>query len=99
MSRGNLIGLKQLGAQIAIDTYSNANFSDFEIDNGIYTPLNNFVNWRFYLKALSNFSSYYSNFSITHSYKNASQYNISITLLRSNFTYSQTVNVTDSKFS
>ncbi len=101
VSRGNLVGLTQMNATIAIDTSGNTSFSDFNIDNiatGIYSQLNNLINYQFYLNALINFTSYQSNFAITHSYKNASLYNMSITFLNSNLTYYQAINVTDSKF-
>ena len=95
---GNLVGLTQYGASVAIDTIDSTGFSDFNIDNGVYSRLNNVLNWQFYLNAMTNFSSYQSNFTISHSYSNAGLYNMSITILSSGVTYYQTVYVTDSKF-
>ena len=95
---GNLVGLTQYGASVAIDTIDSTGFSDFNIDNGVYSRLNNVLNWQFYLNAMTNFSSYQSNLTISHSYSNAGLYNMSITILSSGVTYYQTVYVTDSKF-
>ena len=100
VSRGNLVKLTQLAANLAIDKSGNTNFSDFNIDNiniGVFSRLNNLINYRFYLNALSNFKSYQSNFAITRSYRNAGIYSMSITFLSSSLTYYQTINVTDSK--
>jgi len=101
VSRGNLVKLTQLGANLAIDTSGNTTFSDFNIDNiniGVLSRLNNLINYQFYLNALTNFTSYQSNFAVTRSFKNASLYNMSITFLSSNLTYYQTININDSKF-
>jgi len=80
--------LNQLTALIAIDTTENSKFSD----------LMWIKNWRFYLTALNNFSSYQTYFSLTHTYKSIGIYNVTLTFSSSNETFMQSVNITDCKY-
>ncbi len=90
--------LNQLTALIAIDTTENSKFSDLMWIKNYWSKLNNNTNWRFYLTALNNFSSYQTYFSLTHTYKSIGIYNVTLTFSSSNETFMQSVNITDCKY-
>ena len=98
--RGNYIYLTQSTGKIAIDQTGNSTYSDLVWNSTTkWTKMSEFSNWRFYLNALTNFSSYESKLNVIHSYSNIGVYTLSITFPSSNKTFTQIVNVTDCKSS
>ena len=96
--RGNYIYLTQTTGKIAIDQTGNSTYSDLVWNSTTkWTKLSEFSNWRFYLNALTNFSSYESKLNVIHSYSNIGVYTLNITFPSSNKTFTQIVNVTDCK--
>ena len=97
--RGSLILLTQYNnsVTVAIDSNGNATYSDMALGSTIWNPLSSNSKWRLYLNALTNFSSYQTSFSISHTYNKIGLYNIALTFLSSNVTFYQTVNITDCK--
>ena len=94
---GNFISIEQNTGKIAIDNSGTASYSDMALGSTIWNPLSSNSKWRLYLNALTNFSSYQTSFSISHTYNNIGLYNIALTFLSSNVTFYQTVNITDCK--
>jgi hypothetical protein len=97
--QGSLILLTQNdnSVTVAIDSNGNATYSDMVLGSTIWNPLSSTSNWRLYLNALTNFSSYQTSFSISHAYNFIGLYEIALTFLSSNVTFYQTVNITDCK--
>ena len=94
--KGSLILLTQFNNSInvAIDSSGDALYSDMVVGNSLLS-LSLDSNWRFYLNALTNFSSYQTIFSISHAYNSIGIYNIILTFSSSNVVFQQTVNITD----
>ena len=101
VKKGSLIFLTQTpnASNVAIDQTGNATYSDmiWGTNLNMLNPLNN-SNWRFYLTAITNFSSYRSSLNIMHSYSSIGLYNLSILFTSSNQIYNMLVNITDCKF-
>ena len=89
--------MTQITAQIAIDKTGNSDYSDLMFTRNYWTKLNNNSNWRFLFNTINNLMSYRSYFSITHAYNNIGLYSLSLTLLSSNVSFYQIINITDSK--
>jgi hypothetical protein len=90
--------LTQTTGKVAIDTTGNATYSDLVWNTTTqWTKLAEFSNWRFYLTALNNFTSYQTYLNIVHSYNLIGLYSISITFASNNQTFQQIVNITDRK--
>jgi hypothetical protein len=90
--------LTQITGKVAIDTTGNATYSDLAFKSSVWSKLSSIKNWRFYLTALNNFSSYQTYFSLTHTYKSIGIYNVTLTFSSSNETFMQSVNITDCKY-
>jgi hypothetical protein len=98
VTKGNFLMLTQTTGKVAIDTTGNATYSDLVWNTTTqWTKLAEFSNWRFYLTALNNFTSYQTYLNIVHSYNLIGLYSISITFASNNQTFQQNVNITDRK--
>ena len=99
VERGEFLMLTQNTGIVAIDTTGTASFSDLVWSSTTqWTKLAEFSNWRFYLTALTNFSSYKNSFSLMHTYSSIGIYNLSISFASSpSNIFQQTVNITDCK--
>ena len=99
VSQGNFLILTQTTGKIALDKTGTASFSDLVWSSTTqWTKLAEFSNWRFYLTALTNFSSYKNSFSLMHTYSSIGIYNLSISFASSpSNIFQQTVNITDCK--
>lgn len=94
--KGYFIYLEQISGIIAIDQISNSTYSDLVWNSTTrWTKLAEFLNWRFYLNALTNFTIYETKLNIVHSYNNTGIYTLSLNFPSSNKTFTQTVNITD----
>ena len=62
-----------------------------------YNKLSELSNWRFYLNAITNFNSYKSNFEITYTYSYQGTFDISLTFVSTNTTFSYLVWVNQCK--
>lgn len=99
--QGSFIILTQTTGKVAVDSSNNATFSDLAIGSsslGVshsYYKLQPFVNQRFFMKALSNFTTYQNTFSVAHTYANTGLYNITITFASSADSYQYLANVTE----
>ena len=98
INNGNFLMLTQTTGKVAIDTTGNATYSDLAFKSSVWSKLSSIQNWRFYLTALNNFSSYQTYFSLTHTYKSIGIYNVTLTFSSSNETFTQSVNITDCKY-
>ena len=98
VTKGNFLMLTQTTGKVAIDTTGNATYSDLAFKSSVWSKLSSIQNWRFYLTALNNFSSYQTYFSLTHTYKSIGIYNVTLTFSSSNETFTQSVNITDCKY-
>ena len=98
VSQGYFITMTQTSGKVAIDTTGIASYSDMALGSIIWNQLSPASNWRFYLTAMTNFTSYQTSFSISHAYKSLGLYNISLRMLSSGETFQQTINITDSLF-
>jgi hypothetical protein len=98
INNGNFLMLTQITGKVAIDTTGNATYSDLAFKSSVWSKLSSIKNWRFYLTALNNFSSYQTYFSLTHTYKSIGIYNVTLTFSSSNETFMQSVNITDCKY-
>ena len=99
VNNGNFIVLKQTSSKIAINTAGNATYSDLAWKYTTqWTRLSESANWRFYLNAITNFTSYQTTFNIQHSYLNIGLYSLKITFPSGNQLFEQVVNITDCKF-
>jgi len=81
---------------VAVDTSGSASYSDMIWTNNL-SKLNNTSNYRLYFKPMTNFSSYKTEFTLSHAYSKIGIYNVSILFLSSNQLFSQIVNITDCK--
>jgi hypothetical protein len=95
--RGNFLTMTQNTGRVAIDITGNATYTDLAWQSNIWNRLSSNSNWRFYLFALTNFTSYFTSFNLLHTYKNIGLYNLTIMFASSNKTFTQTVNITDCK--
>ena len=82
-------------AQLAIDSSTNCSYSDLVWQDTIWSKLNNNMNWRIYFDTINNFLSYQTSFNLIHSYSWIGLYNLTITIVSTNATFAQIVNVTD----
>jgi hypothetical protein len=99
VNKGHFIVLKQSSSKIAINTVGNATYSDLAWNfTTQWTKLTAFANWRFFLNAITNFTSYQTTFNIQHSYGTIGLYNLKITFPSGNQIFEQIVNITDCKF-
>ena len=96
--KGNFVYLTQNSGKLAIDSSNAATYSDLSWQSTIWLPLKENLNWRFYLNAITNFTSYETNFRIVRPYKSIGLYNLSINFLSSNQSFTQTVNITDCNY-
>ena len=87
--------LIQNTGKVAIDKNGNATYSDLTWNTPLWRKLNPNSNLRFYLNAITKFSSYQTALTLSHSYKSIGLYELSIFFTSSNQTYNQIVNVTD----
>lgn len=96
VKKGNMIYLRQNidSGKVALDQSGNSVFCDIAW-KGYLERLSPDVNFRFYLKPLSNFSTYQSAISLYHSYNQAGIYSVSFTFLSSNQKFENTINITD----
>ena len=62
-----------------------------------WTKLNENENWRFFLKAITNFNSYTNEFTVSHKYERIGIYELSIKFLTSGQSFWEIVNITDCK--
>ena len=98
VTKGSYLVLIQNTGKIAIDTSGTASYSDLVWNTTTqWTKLAEFYNWRFYLTALTNFTTYQTTFNIQHSYVIPGLYSLSITFASNGQTFQQTVNITDRK--
>ena len=96
VSQGNFLILTQTTGKIALDTTGTASFSDLVWSSTTqWTRLPGLLKSRFYLTPLTNFSSYITSFSFSHTYKTIGLYNILITFSSGNQLFQQIVNITD----
>ena len=95
VERGQFIMLIQNTGKVAIDKNGNATYSDLTWNTPLWRKLNPNSNLRFYLNAITKFSSYQTALTLSHSYKSIGLYELSIFFTSSNQTYNQIVNVTD----
>lgn len=99
VKRGQFILLKQLTGRIAIDTTINSTYSDLVWNTTTqWTKLAEFLNWRFYLNPITNYTTYQTIFNIIHSYSNIGIYTLTLNFTSSNQLYQQIVNITDCNF-
>ena len=99
VSKGYFIQLTQGTGKIAIDTTGNASYSDMVWNTTTqWTKLAEFYNWRFYLTANYNFTSYQKLINVLHSYQSIGLYTLSLTFLSSNTVFQQLVNITDCNY-
>ena len=96
--QGSFIAIVQTTGLVAIDKNGNATYSDMLLNNGVFYNLSLTSNWRFYLKANTNFSSYANNFSIYHMYTNPGAYSIFLTFNSSNKILPYTVLINQCKY-
>ena len=96
--RGYFLKMTQNTGRVAIDSTGNASYTDLAWQSNIWNRLSSNSNWRFYLMALTNFTSYFTTFNLLHSYKNIGLYNVTLNFLSSNVSFTQTVNITDCKY-
>lgn len=97
--RGYFILLEQISGIIAIDELNNATYSDLVWNTTTrWTKLAEFLNWRFYLNALTNFTIYETKLNIVHNYNKIGVYTLSLNFPSSNKTFEQIVNITDCNF-
>jgi hypothetical protein len=97
--RGYFILLEQKSALIAIDVLNNATYSDLVWNSTTrWTKLAEYLNWRFYLNAMTNFTIYETKLNIVHSYNKIGVYRLSLYFPSSNKTFEQMINVTDCNF-
>lgn len=87
VSKGSLIYLTQITGKIAIDKISNSTYSYMVLISGNYFKLSETSNWRFYLNAVTSFSSYQRSLIITYTYSYIGLFDLSLTFLSSNTTY------------
>ena len=96
VSQGNFLILTQNTGIVAIDTTGTASYSDLVWSTKTqWTRLPGLLESRFYLTPLTNFSSYITSFSFSHTYKTIGLYNILITFSSGNQLFQQIVNITD----
>ena len=96
VSRGDFLLLNQTTGRVAIDTTGTALCSDLYWSTKTqWTRLPGLLESRFYLTPLTNFSSYITSFSFSHTYKTIGLYNILITFSSDNQLFQQIVNITD----
>jgi hypothetical protein len=99
--QGSFIILTQTTGKVAVDSSNNATFSDLAIgssslgDSNSYYKLQPFANQRFFMKVLSNLTTYQNRFSVTHTYANTGLYNLNITFASSADSYQYLANVTE----
>lgn len=97
--KGCFVYLQQNSGIVAIDTANNATYSDLVWNiTTRWTKLEEYLNWRFYLNALTNFTIYETKLNIVHSYNKIGVYTLSLNFPSSNKTFEQLVNITDCKF-
>ena len=98
VSRGNSLLLTQSGGVVAIDESASSIYSDLVYQGGYWINLSYTVNKRLLLNPLTNFSSYYANLTLSHTYTNNGDYNLNITLANSKQTFIQPVAIYNGKF-
>lgn len=96
VTKGYLIYLTQTTGVIAVDQSSNSTYSDLVWNSIIWNRLNEFSNWRLYLNAITNYTSYQSQFNLLHTYSSLGIYTLTITYASSNDIFQIPVNITDS---
>lgn len=96
--KGSFIHLEQISGIIAIDQVNNASYSDLVWNTTTqWTKLAEYLNWRFFLNALTNFTIYETKLNILHTYNRVGIYSLSLYFPSSNQSFQQTVNITDCK--
>lgn len=98
VTKGSFVYLTQTTGRIGIDTNSNPAYSDMVLDNGAYSKLNYFSNWRLYFSPIVSFSSYQANINLLHRYPEIGLYDISITFLSSMAVFKHTVQISRCSF-
>jgi hypothetical protein len=98
VSQGSFVYLNQITGSIALDISGSSTYSDMILKNGVYYNISSTSNYRFILAAISNFSSYKTNFSVAHSYNKAGLNLISIQFMSSNVNFTNFVSITQCKF-
>lgn len=98
VKKGRFIMLTQITGKIAIDVTTNSTYSDLVWNSTTqWTKLAEFLNWRFYLNPITNYTTYQTIFNLIHSYSNIGIYTLTLNFTSSNLLYQQTVNITDCK--
>ena len=96
VSQGYFITMTQTSGKVAIDTTGIASYSDMALGSIIWNQLSPASNWRFYLTAMTNFTSYQTSFSIAHTYANIGLFNLVLTFKCSGQVFQLMFNITDS---
>ena len=96
--QGSVVYLNQISGSIALDTSGSSTYSDMILTNGVFYNISLTSTYRFFLTAITNFSSYKTSFSLTHSYSNPGVYLISLTFISSNIIFPISVFITQRKF-
>lgn len=94
---GQIIILTQNTGSVAIDSTSNGAYSDLVWQSPFWNKLSSTSNFRFFLKALTNFTAYQSSFQVIHYYQNIGTFNFSITFLNTNYTISNELTISGGK--
>ena len=98
VKRGQFVMLTQITGRIAIDTRNNSSFSDLVWNTTTqWTKLAEFLNWRFYLTPITNYTTYETTFNLVHTYSTVGVYTLTLNFTSSNQSYQQIVNITDCK--
>lgn len=98
VKRGQFVMLTQITGRIAIDTRNNSSFSDLVWNTTTqWTKLAEFLNWRFYLTPITNYTTYETTFNLVHTYSTVGVYTLTLNFTSSNQLYQQIVNITDCK--
>lgn len=97
VKRGQFVMMTQITARIAIDT-NNSTYSDLVWNTTTqWTKLSEFLNWRFYLNPITNYTTYQTSFNLVHSYSSIGIYTLRLNFTSSNQLYEQIINITDCK--
>lgn len=99
VKKGYMVYLEQNidKGRVAVDQSGNAFYSDIAWKPYL-ERLNGFSLDRFYLRQITNFTSYQATINLYHTYSQAGLYPISITTISSNQTFENIINITDCKF-